>query len=336
MRILLHSSAARFFNSQTAKRAMCFVSCGALALLISACASSGVSSKEESSGALVLMTDFGLRDGAVSAMKGVAYQTAPKVLVSDLTHEIPSYSIWEASYRLHQTYSYWPRGTVFVSVVDPGVGSERKSVVLKTKSGHYFVGPDNGLFTLVADVAGIESIYQIDESKQRLKGSEESYTFHGRDLYVYVGARLAGGQVQLKDVGPNLPSLVRLDYQKAAFDESTAELVGNIPVLDPQFGNIWTNIPKSEFQSKLLVGPAVQYRVRISKRDARGKIKTVFNQVLPIGETFAAVPKGRPLLYFNSLLNVSLAVNQGDFAKRFGIESGPEWVISISPHRISR
>lgn len=308
----------------------------ALIMALSACASSGAKPKDETSGALVLMTDFGLRDGAVSAMKGVAFATAPKVLISDLTHEIPNYSIWEASYRLHQTYSYWPKGTVFVSVIDPGVGSDRKSIVMKTKSGHYFVGPDNGLFTLVADAAEIESVYQIDESKQRLKGSEESYTFHGRDLYVYVGARLAGGLVALSDLGPNLLGITKLEYQKAAFDESTAEIVGNIPVLDPQFGNVWTNIPKNLFQTKLLVGPAVQYRVRISKRDGKGRLKSVYNQVIPIGETFAAVPKGRPLLYFNSLLNVSLALNQGDFAKRYGIESGPDWVISISPHRISR
>lgn len=334
MRKLLQSAVERIFNRGTFPWVVQIVAVGALAL--SGCASGGGKSQSEMSGALVLMTDFGLRDGAVSAMKGVAYEVAPKIQVSDLTHEIPSYSIWEAAYRLHQTYSYWPKGTVFVSVVDPGVGSHRKSVVLKTKSGHYFVGPDNGLFTLVADSAGVESTFEIDESRQRLKGSEESYTFHGRDLYVYVGARLASGLVAAHEVGPVAQALAKLEYQKASFDESSAEIVGNIPVLDPQFGNVWTNIPKSLFQTKLLIGPAVQYRVRISKRDGKGRLRLVYNQVLPIGETFAAVPKGRPLLYFNSLLNVSLALNQGDFAKRHGIESGPEWVISISPHRISR
>lgn len=307
-----------------------------VAIFLSGCASKAKQQDTELSKALVLLTDFGVRDGAVSAMKGVAYAAAPQVLVSDLTHEIPNYSIWEASYRLLQSYAYWPKGTVFVTVVDPGVGSDRKSIVLKAKSGHFFVGPDNGVFTLVADAAGIEAIHQIEESKQRLKGSEESYTFHGRDLYVYVGARLADGAVSMMELGPALAEMRRLEYQKAEFNESMAELMGNIPVLDPQYGNVWTNIPKSLFQTKLLVGPAVQYRVRISKRDSNGKMRTRFNQVVPFGETFASVPKGRAVLYFNSLLNVSLAINQGDFAKQFGIESGPDWLISISPHRISR
>lgn len=323
---------------------------------VSGCASSQTETEKASPvrPALVLMTDFGLRDGAVSAMKGVAHQTAPGLLVSDLTHEIPNYSIWDASYRLQQTFQYWPVGTVFVTVVDPGVGSERKSVVVKTKSGHFFVGPDNGLTTLVADQVGIESVIQIDESKQRLKGSEDSYTFHGRDLYVYVGARLASGQVRFEELGApsNASGLVRLSYQKPEFIETESQITGGIPLLDPQFGNVWTNIPKSLVEAKLLLGPAAQFRVQIFKKEAEAelpkslppksapklarKLKPVFDQVLPFGATFAAVPKGRPLMYFNSLLNVSFAINQGDFAKKYGIGSGPEWTVSISPHRISR
>lgn len=324
------------------------------------------------------MTDFGLRDGAVSAMKGVAHQTAPGLLVSDLTHEIPNYSIWDAAYRLQQTFLYWPEGTVFVTVVDPGVGSERKSVVVKTNSGHYFVGPDNGLTTLVSDQVGVAAVTQIDEARQRLKGSEDSYTFHGRDLYVYVGARLASGQVRFEELGAqsDASKLVRLDYQKPEFldlgtqstgpssnqlaREIVGQIIGGVPVLDPQFGNVWTNIPKALVESKLLMGPAVQFRVQIFKKEMSSdlpkrlppkqskqvahssiqvrqpKQKPIFDQVLPFGATFAAVPKGRPLLYFNSLLNVSIAINQGDFAKRYGIGSGPEWTVSISPHRISR
>ncbi|MDZ4083233.1 MAG: S-adenosyl-l-methionine hydroxide adenosyltransferase family protein [Bdellovibrionales bacterium] len=334
--------------------------------LSAGCASSPTDTDRKTSGkpALVLMTDFGLRDGAVSAMKGVAHQTAPGLLVSDLTHEIPNYSIWDAAYRLQQTFLYWPAGTVFVTVVDPGVGSERKSVVVKTNSGHYFVGPDNGLTTLVSDQVGVAAVTQIDEARQRLKGSEDSYTFHGRDLYVYVGARLASGLVRFEELGAQSEAskLVRLEYQKPEFLElgtqSTGQLagqiVGGVPVLDPQFGNVWTNIPKALVESKLLLGPASQFRVQIFKKEvsadlpkrlppkqssrqaSQPKQKPIFDQVLPLGATFAAVPKGRPLLYFNSLLNVSLAINQGDFAKKYGIGSGPEWTVSISPHRISR
>ena len=129
--------------------------------------------------ALVLLTDFGTSDGAVSAMHGVAFGVDPTLNVSDLTHDIPDYDIWLGAYRLYQTANYWPQGSVFVAVVDPGVGTARKSVVLKTKEGRYFVGPDNGLFTLIAERDGVAELREINEKVNRLAGSSESYTFHG-------------------------------------------------------------------------------------------------------------------------------------------------------------
>ncbi len=146
-----------------------------LALFLSACI--GLSSVYANN-ALILQTDFGLKDGAVSAMKGVAFSVDSNLKIFDLTHEIPPYNIWEGTYRLYQSASYWPQGSVFVSVVDPGVGTKRKSVVLKTKNGQYFVSPDNGTLTLVAQTFGIDSVREIDEKANRLKGSEKSYTFH--------------------------------------------------------------------------------------------------------------------------------------------------------------
>lgn len=277
-----------------------------------------VSGPLRSSGVLVLMTDFGLADGAVSAMKGVARDTAPAVYVSDLTHEIPPYNIWEAAYRLEQTYRYWPKGTVFVSVIDPGVGSERKSIAALSKSGHIFVGPDNGLMTFIDDAGGLETVVTIDESKQRLKGSEESYTFHGRDLYVYVGARLAGGMTSLEALGSKQTGVVKLPYQKTEF--VNGELRSTIPVLDPNYGNVWSEISKTVFDRHFK--GAKKVRVRIPK--AR------YDQVLPVESTFAAVPKGKALVYFNSLMNLSLALNQGDFARFHKVKSGPEWKILIS------
>ena len=141
------------------------------------------------SSALVFQSDFGEKDGAVASMRGVAYGVSPELKIFDLTHEIPTFDIWAAAYRLNQVASYWPEGTVFVSVVDPGVGTDRRSVVLKTKSGHYFVTPDNGTLTLVADELGIAGVREIDEAVNRLKNSEKSYTFHGRDVYAYTGAK---------------------------------------------------------------------------------------------------------------------------------------------------
>ncbi len=207
----------------------------ALALMLA----SGIAAANE---ALVIQTDFGLKDGAVSAMKGVAFGVDRTLPLYDLTHEIPAYNIWEASYRLYQTLQYWPKGTVFVSVVDPGVGTDRHSVVLKTKSGHYIVTPDNGTLTLVAEHFGIDTVRQIDEKLNRLKGSEKSYTFHGRDVYAYTGARLASGAISYEQVGPLLPAeVVKIPYQPAVA-EKDGTLKGTIPILDVQYGNVWTNI----------------------------------------------------------------------------------------------
>src|ERR1700709_301258 len=157
---------------------------------------------------VVFQSDFGLKDGAVSAMKGVANGVSTDLKLYDLTHEIPAYNVWEAAYRLEQTVRYWPAGTVFVSVVDPGVGTQRRSVVLKTKSGHFIVTPDNGTLTLVSQSLGIDSLREIDESINRRKGSEKSYTFHGRDVYAYNAARLASGTITFEQVGKILPDSV--------------------------------------------------------------------------------------------------------------------------------
>ena len=152
---------------------------------------------------LVIQTDFGTRDGAVAAMKGVAVGIDARLPIYDLSHENTPYDIWEAAYRLRQTAPYWPTGTVFVSVVDPGVGTERKAIVLQTKSGHFFVSPDNGTLTLVAELLGVSAVREIDIKNHRLPGSERSATFHGRDLFAYTGARLASGAITFATSVPN-------------------------------------------------------------------------------------------------------------------------------------
>lgn len=155
-------------------------------------------------------------------MKGVAFGVDPDLRMFDVTHDIPAFSVWEGAYRLKQTVEYWPTNTVFVCVVDPGVGTERNPIVLKTKTGYYLVGPDNGLFSLVAEDMGIEEVRIIDVEKQRLPGSEKSYTFHGRDIFAYVGARLASGQIKFEDVGPVLEGdIVTIPYQKPTIEGNT-------------------------------------------------------------------------------------------------------------------
>jgi len=129
---------------------------------------------------LVYQTDFGTSDGAVAAMYGVALKVDPALAIFDLTHDIPKYNIWEASYRLVQTVQYWPAGTVFVSVVDPGVGSSRRSVAVKTAAGQIVVTPDNGTLTHLKLLQGVAEARLLVEDANRLSGSELSYTFHGR------------------------------------------------------------------------------------------------------------------------------------------------------------
>jgi len=276
-----------------------------------------------SQGALVLQSDFGNKDAAVPSMKGVAVGVSANIDIYDLTHEIPVFNIWEASLRLMQTAPYWPAGTVFVSVVDPGVGTDRKSVVLKTGTGHYFVSPDNGTLTAVAEEMGIAAVREIDEAVNRLRNSEKSYTFHGRDVYAYTGARLAAGVISFAEVGRELPAKVlSIPYQKASFDNGTVS--GNITILDIQYGNIWTNIDREIFHH-LGVNPGDELKVRITHGD-----ELIFEETMPYFRSFGAVATGNQLLYLNSVNDVSLAINQGSFAEEFGIQSGADWNIFVS------
>ena len=277
--------------------------------------------------AIVFQSDFGLKDGAVSAMKGVALEVDQDLKLYDLTHEIPPYNIWEAAYRLQQTAPYWPKGTIFVSVVDPGVGTERKSVVMKSRSGHYFVTPDNGTLTLIAESLGIESIRQIDEELNRRKNSMESYTFHGRDVYAFTAARLAGNIISFEEVGALLPSnILKLKYQQPTMTGDS--ILGNIPILDIQYGNVWTNI-RDTLWRKLNIKTGDLVSVSILKSGIE-----VYQGSMPFVTTFGDVPERQPLAYMNSLMNLSLALNMWNFSDSFHIQSGPEWKIIVKKNNL--
>jgi S-adenosylmethionine hydrolase len=271
---------------------------------------------------IVFQTDFGLKDGAVSAMKGVSISVDSNLKLFDITHEIPAYNIWEAAYRLEQTVSYWPAGTVFVSVVDPGVGTQRKSVVLKTNSGHYIVTPDNGTLTLIAQSLGIAAVRQIDEAVNRRKDSEKSYTFHGRDVYAYTAAKLASGKISFEEVGSLLPNqVVSINYQKAILKDNV--LKGAIAILDAQYGNVWTNIPSDLFkQLNANVGDKLTV---IIYNDG----KKIYSGIMPYCSTFGSVAKNKPLLYLNSLMQVSFALNMGNFSAVHKVYSGNDWQVAV-------
>lgn len=277
----------------------------------------------KSESALVLMTDFGTKDGAVAAMKGVALKQSRKLVIHDLTHEIPAYNIWEGAYRLQQAAPYWAEGTVFVCVVDPGVGTNRKSIVLKTKANHYYVGPDNGLFTLVAETEGVDEVREIS-SANRLPDSQGSYTFHGRDVFAYTGAKLAADIIEMDGVGAAVPNneLVRLEYPRPTFESNIVQ--GGIAILDIQYGNVWTNIDERTFK-RLGAKEGDILNVKIYNNDS-----LAYQGFIRYGHTFGDVKEGENVLYLNSLMNLSIGINMGSFADTYRIGSGTDWRIEVS------
>ena len=276
---------------------------------------------------LVFQSDFGLGDGAVSAMYGVAYSVCPQLRMHDLTHDITPYSVWEASYRLIQTISYWPENTVFVSVVDPGVGSDRRSIVAKTNSGKFIVTPDNGTLTHVLRLDGIAQVRQINEQINRLPNSGESYTFYGRDVYAYTGARLASGVIDFEGVGPVLDtaSLVQLPIVEPYVDGSA--VCGTIDVLDVRFGSLWTNIPR-----QMLLEQNIRYGDHLSVT-IENDTRTVYRNIITFARSFADVYVGEALTYINSLDCLAVAINQGSFARAYNIGTGNSWRIRVEPFR---
>ena len=272
---------------------------------------------------LILQTDFGLADGAVSAMYGVAYSVDENLKIFDLTHDIRPYDVWEASYRLIQTVSYWKAESVFVSVVDPGVGSNRKSVVVKTTGGQYVVTPDNGTLTHIKKMVGIVEAREIDETVNRLPNSGESYTFHGRDVYAYTAARLASGIISFEEVGPTIDVSEIVELKTVAPELEHDVIHGTIDVLDIRFGSLWTNIPRKMFkQLNVSFGERVEICIEHDHR-------IIYKNILVYAKSFADVCTGETLLYTNSLDCMAVAINQGSFAKAYNIKTGTSWKISI-------
>lgn len=274
---------------------------------------------------LVFQSDFGLVDGAVSAMEGVALQVDPELKLHNLTHDITPYNIFEGSYRLFQTVNYWPQGTVFVSVVDPGVGTSRKSVVAKTATGQYIVTPDNGTLTHLNKYCGIVALREIEESVNRRKNTELSYTFHGRDVYAYTGARLASGVITYEEVGKELPlsEIVELDVVETEYNKEEKSVTGCVDILDVRFGSLWTSISRDDFY---LLNPEFGKRYEVSIFHEH---MLVYQNQVVYQHSFAEVAIGSPLLYINSVYRLGIAINQGSFARAYNVGTGTNWKIRI-------
>ncbi len=275
---------------------------------------------------LVFQTDFTLKEGAVASMYGVVKSVDRELEIITATHEIPQYDIWSASYRLKQYMRFWPEGTVFVSVVDPGVGTARKACAALTQSGYIIVTPDNGTLTHILDSEKIVEIREIDESINRLKGkgTEEVSIFHGRDLFSYCAAKLASGIISFKETGPEYPVSDIVTLPLVSPEYKNGMIKGIFEITDPNFGNAWTNIPLSMFREAGF-NYGDQLDVKIMHRD-----KTVLSDKILFHKSFGFVKKGKPIIYNNELMNIGFAVSMGSFSKIYGTGYGPEWVVEVS------
>ncbi len=266
---------------------------------------------------VVFMTDFGVADDSVALCKGVMYGIAPNLRIVDLTHQVNPFSIRDGAIYLFGASPYFPAATVFVAVVDPGVGSSRRAVVVKSKRRQFFVLPDNGLMTMVEDRDGIEGIREIT-NPDWMVGAKISSTFHGRDIFSPVGAHLARGD-DWTQVGPPVKELVRLDLKPAGLDDKG--LRGEVIALDGPFGNLITNISAEDFL-KLGYQRGDKLKVTIAGRELD----------LPFVNTFSDVPLKQPLLFIDSRGRASFALNQSSFAAAYDISPPQPVFIPRKPH----
>jgi len=249
---------------------------------------------------IVFMTDFGTANDAVAICKAVMIGIAPDARIMDITHQVTPFSIAEGARFLAGVSPYYPAGTVFVAVIDPGVGTSRRAVVVKTKKGQYFVLPDNGLVSPVVERDGLDSAREISNTSWMI-GENVSSTFHGRDIFSPVGAHLAAGW-DFTLVGPVLPQLIRLTSQVPTTTDKGID--GDLIGLDDPFGSVITDIPADEFKT---LGYKIGERVTVLLD------KKPFT--LPYVKTFMDVPVGDPLLYVDSRGRMALALNQRNFSQ---------------------
>jgi hypothetical protein len=251
---------------------------------------------------IAFMTDFDVKDDAIGICKAVIFGIAPHARIIDITHQVTPFDIAEAGRFLAGSAPYFPHDAVFVAVIDPTVGSTRKAIIAKSKVGQYFVLPDNGLITQLADRDGLVGAREITNPAWMI-GAKLSSTFHGRDIFSPAGAHLARGD-DWADAGPalDLAKLVRLKNATATADANG--LHGQVIGTDGPFGNLVLNVPADTFAK---LGYSVGDRVPVT---IAGEAYT-----LPFVKTFSDVPVGDGLLYIDSRGRLSVGIDQGNFAK---------------------
>ncbi|MBR1758717.1 MAG: SAM-dependent chlorinase/fluorinase [Lachnospiraceae bacterium] len=275
--------------------------------------------------AILLQTDFSTTWSAVAQMKGVIKIVDPTLEIYDLCHEIKNFDPWEASLSLDATEPYWPKGTVIVSVVDPGVGTSRRASVALLCDGTYVVTPDNGSLTHLKYSVGIAEIREIDEAKNRYQAREEVSVFHGRDLFGYCAALLASSKISFAEVGPAYPVNEIVECPEYHFKPQISGTSVDTWVMTglSHFGGIQFGIKNDAFKA-LGYTEGDPVHVCISHKG-----DVVFDQIVPFAKSFGFVPEGAPVLYCGSSLFVSLDVNCGNFMQVYGVGFGKDWTVHL-------
>jgi S-adenosylmethionine hydrolase len=273
--------------------------------------------------ALVMQTDFG-PGIAVCAMKAVCHSVDPDLKIYDGTHHIRQFDVLTASDTLMYYLPYWPKETVFISVVDPGVGTKRRSCVARLTSGQYVVTPDNGALTYVKQEIGIDEVREIDERVNRLPDSQNVHIFHGRDVYSYCAARLAAAVITFEQVGPaySVEDVVEIDFPRPTV-VGDGSITGMVNHAYEHFGLLSTNIP-FVWLAEIGMNYGDTVKVSISHRD-----KVVYDRVLPLARTFGEVAVGETLVLSTETRAVMVAINQGNFVTEHNIGYGADWKFEI-------
>ena len=277
----------------------------AVAVLMTLLGGCGGSSMNPANNPLIaLITDYGTRDSYVAQMKGAILTINPRARILDLNHEISIFNLTEASYVVDQSARYFPPGTIFVVVVDPGVGTERRSMILKTAQDHLFVGPDNGIFTLVMEREGIAAVHELTKTDY-FRAGPLSETFHGRDIFGPVAAYAAAGE-PITNFGPPLKQVTRLKLVAAG--RLGTKITGQVMHVD-HYGNVITNIPRKVFET-----------------DPLGKLVKVIiegrTSSMPVVKTYGNGPTDRMFAIFNSEDVFELAYNGKSASDSLKVKAG--------------
>ncbi|WP_295747918.1 SAM-dependent chlorinase/fluorinase [uncultured Oscillibacter sp.] len=273
--------------------------------------------------AILIQTDFGPDHLSASAMTGVCRGVCPELSIYEATHMIRPFDVLNASDALMYNLPFW-KETVFVSVVDPGVGTRRRSCAAKLRDGNFIVTPDNGTLTYVKQRWGIEEVREIDQTINRYHSTRDIYVFHGRDVYAYCAARLASGVISFEEVGPAYPveDIVEAPYPVPEIGPE-GFLTGMVIEASEHFGLVNSNIPFSWLAQK-----GIQYGTPVDV-EILHKDRPVFVGTLAVERSFGYVAPHDALVMQSETGTVSLGENLGNFVTRHNLDFGCDWTIRL-------